>query len=784
MPLKIDSRRIEPMGKSGRTSTGRDNNTDGTGRYLRADGITIDLQERKVWCGTDEQSLTAKTLDLLVYLMSRPQTLVSKDELFESLWDGKAVSEAVLTTAVKDARRALGDKARAPTYLATVHGHGYRFLKPVVATDMFDGGISDPQPTQTPKSEIEAKNWPLPEKAVFGLIGAAILVVVSIIAMAITNQKSDDVAQSSSPQAIQQSIAVLPFDDFSQHQDQRWFGDGLAEEILNTLAAREDLLVASRRSAFEFREPGTNIRDIANILGVSHVLEGSIRDNNNDDKIRITVQLIRASDGFHIWSETYDRDIVASDLFEVQEDISLAIATKLGLPMAVPSGNNRFTNSTEAYRSFLRAKETMRRRDAQSVERAIAEFESAIALDPEYGPAHAGMAEALIYSAMYANSEATWEEIKPKVARTIDQAMALAPDSSDPFRAASFFALVTQRYDDALNFANTALINNPNDVDAYQRRGVLFTNINRNEDALRDLYSALQREPVSPIIMVNITQIEAELGNTDVAEKIAQQNLEINPDSFLAVSGMAQLHLMKGEYIAAFQYLSKAQKQNPFGELTNRHLAELKWRLGFADQEYLSNIESTWTAAGAHYLSIGEREKALKIARDNEQFVKSGLSSHIFYYWGGEIEDAYRLARPYADRMGLTNAASYEFTNIKDIVSIIRIFELANDDQADRMRAQYTMHIDGKKPSDIALPDRVYLVASWHMLNGDTDEALRWIDYMLDNGFVPREMMLDPIFEPIRNSEAFKNRVSQLNENAKVHRSAIERTIPTQTQTP
>jgi len=151
------------------------------------------------------------------------------------------------------------------------------------------------------------------------------------------------------------SIAVLPFVDFSPNNDQEWFSDGLTEEILNSLARTPDLLVTSRTSSFKFKNTNEEIPIIADKLGVAHVLEGSVRRGGN--RLRITAQLIRANDGFHLWSETYDS--TSDDVIEIQEDIAIKIATALKTamdPAALAQMADVGTNSIPAYEAYLEGK--------------------------------------------------------------------------------------------------------------------------------------------------------------------------------------------------------------------------------------------------------------------------------------------------------------------------------------------------------------------------------------------------------------------------------------------
>jgi len=200
------------------------------------------------------------------------------------------------------------------------------------------------------------------------------------------------------------SIAVLPFADLSQAQDQGWFADGLAEEILNALVKVPDLQVASRTSAFQFKGSKQSIGEIAAELGVAHVLEGSVRSGGN--RIRVTAQLIRASDGFHLWSENYDRDF--SDMIGIQEDLARNIATALETSMdpgALAEMARAGTDSIEAYQEYLRglqlqAEAASTMEGAEVFRQAYEHFERARAIDP-------GFAEAQVQAADYWKVELT-----------------------------------------------------------------------------------------------------------------------------------------------------------------------------------------------------------------------------------------------------------------------------------------------------------------------------------------------------------------------------------------
>ncbi len=183
------------------------------------------------------------------------------------------------------------------------------------------------------------------------MIGALAIAVVLLLVdkVYLSNNDGTEVLASST---VEKSVAVLPFTDLSQNQDQEWFADGLAEEILNALARTPDLLIAARTSTFAYKGTDKDIPTIAEELGVAHVLEGSVR--RAGDRIRVTAQLIRANDGFHLWSQNYDRD--STDIIEIQEDLAIQIASALETtmdPAALADMLRVGTSSVAAYQSYI-----------------------------------------------------------------------------------------------------------------------------------------------------------------------------------------------------------------------------------------------------------------------------------------------------------------------------------------------------------------------------------------------------------------------------------------------
>lgn len=296
-------------------------------------------------------------------------------------------------------------------------------------------------------------------------------------------------ALASGPAA--RSIAVLPFVNMSSDEEQEWFSDGLTEEILNALARTPDLLVAARTSSFKFKGSNEDIPTIAKALGVAHVLEGSVRRAR--DRLRVTAQLIRASDGFHLWSQTYDRD--PDDVIAIQEEVAIEIATALETAMdpeelarMVSSG----TSSVPAYEAYLEAlaynARLIESGDAQLGLKLRSALERSIEIDPQFASAHWELAQFWRNQMSVASIGSLITDNTPAERRSnFDLAISKAIDAErDPVRQISFRAAeayVDLRIGEALRLTTAYLSSRPNDFDAIRGQLSALMYLGRWDDA-------------------------------------------------------------------------------------------------------------------------------------------------------------------------------------------------------------------------------------------------------------------------------------------------------------
>ena len=290
------------------------------------------------------------------------------------------------------------------------------------------------------------------------------------------------------------SIAVLPFANLSADRENEYFGDGLAEEIINALAQVEGLKVIARTSAFSFKGKNEDVRNIAQALGVTHVLEGSVR--RAGDRIRVTAQLIAAADGTHLWSERYDRPM--TDVFAMQDEIAYAITDalkgRLGGALARP---RHYTPRLSAYETFLRGRAHLTQFTPDAWNRAKGHFEQAIALDAEYADPHAELALGYFISGMHGIRP--MREVAPFVRAEVDQALELNPSDPRPRFLQGAIALAHD-YDWKTAETHFAASMSATDVSGHARwiyASLYLRGLGRFEESADEMGRAVQQDPLN-----------------------------------------------------------------------------------------------------------------------------------------------------------------------------------------------------------------------------------------------------------------------------------------------
>ena len=414
----------------------------------------LDLSRRELRRAGERISVEPQVFDLLVYLVENRDRVVSKDDLFESVWKGRIVSESTLTTRINAARRALGDSGEAQRLIRTVQRKGFRFV-----------------------GEIQAAAPPVAETT--------------------PRVASADPLAPALPLPNRPSIAVLPFANMSDGQEQEYFADGIAEDIITALSRFKSLFVIARNSSFTYKGRTVDIKQVGRELGVRYVLEGSVRRSGG--RVRITGQLIDSETGAHLWADRFDGSL--EDVFDLQDRVTAsvvgAIAPKIDQAER-ERARRKPVESLDAYDCFLRGMASLNEHGKEACEEALRLFYRAIELDPGFATPY-GMA-----TRCYSNRKSMSWIVDPagesaEIRRLADRVSVVGRDDALALSWAGFSLVwICREYDSGAALVDRALAINENLAVGWINRGFVSIYVGQHEAAVGQLLRAVRLSPMDP----------------------------------------------------------------------------------------------------------------------------------------------------------------------------------------------------------------------------------------------------------------------------------------------
>jgi len=567
--------------------------------------------------------------------------------------------------------------------------------------------------------------------------------------------------------AIGKSIAVLPFVNMSSDPEQEYFSDGITEEILNSLAAVKELKVAGRTSSFAFKGQNDDLRRIGETLGVDNILEGSVRKSG--ETVRITAQLIQVEDGFHLWSETYDRRL--NDVFQIQEEIATEILTQLRatlLDEEVEAFEPQATNP-EVYDRYLLARQRLYNRSRPSIENAVELLDEAIALDPRYAPALAQRGIATLFLSDRSYGSIPEAEAQRQGKRYIDQALEIDPQLAEAWAGLGLYHTNRQsEHEQAIDALTRALDLNPNLIDASNWLYIVLNGIGENVAAREIIEDMLERDPLYKPAFGNGVQTFNNFGMRQKAEEVIARFRKFDPNEPIGIYSEALHHFYYGEVAAGFPLAERGIELAPSSNVSN-----FTWSVALLQSLQIERLAEE----GNEFFRIdaldalGRRDEAFDFAYKLED--------------DGYIEELFRLLNRAGRSRELTDyieerwptlsafAADYPKSGVG--YSTMAEVALAYSRQGKEQEFETAMTMLEAAMGELreqGIDQIIFMLenAKFHALAGQSAQAIDWIDRAVQRGFksyaplVIAQPCLESLAEEAEFIEVEATMVAKINE--------------------
>ena len=570
--------------------------------------------------------------------------------------------------------------------------------------------------------------------------------------------------QVKAEESVVPSIAVLPFEDYSENADQDHFSRGIAEEILNLLAKTRGLRVAARTSSFAFAGSEIDIREIGNKLNVNTVLEGSIRKAG--DQIRITAQLIKIEDGYHLWSETYDRDY--SDVFKIQDEISAAIMGSLKVHLLGEEEQSivaERTHNMDAYSAYLIGKERLALLGKDNIEVAIKKFEESIEAESDYAPAYAALSRAWLMLETKPQGPEK-EEVDSNVIPAINRAIELSPNLPEAVAVRGLHHLYRFRYDEARRDFDRAIELNPNYALAYLWRSETFYEQEKFLDMLADKEKAYALDPMSLEISDQLAYDYGAFWRPRDADRVIARMFELHPHHERAYIALARNMSAHGRYAESALTLEEAMKYLPEKDwLTRWHAWELASIGLYEEAESKGDpVVSFWV--NLHFERFERARELAEIVRANTDLpdwmrfapnralawemrteqglapFKSAVAEQINYYQEKEI--------PWTNNCRLNLLYDMKKAGIEEGVG--EMMEKCRKKTEERLKAQFLC------------PCSWFNLVTFAAIDGRTEDAIERTKEWLNNGDSYSLLALDPVIQEWSGRPEYQEIIDRNNE--------------------
>ena len=606
----------------------------------------LDSEQRLLLRDQQPIPLSPKAFDLLLVLVQRSGQLVLKDDLMQTLWPDTFVEESNLGQHVFQLRKALGETAQDSSYIVTIPGRGYRFAQKVQVVDEEEADKLVVESHSRTRMVIEEEDAPSARlalapgkmqfrKVVAGAVVAGLMVAGYFVWRQYESQRTNN------PGRIM--LAVLPFQNLTGDPDQEYFADGITEEMITKLGQLhpEQLGVIARTSVMGYKHSDKRLDQVGQELSVQYVLEGSLR--RTTDHLRITTQLIRVKDQSHLWAEDYDRQL--QDVLSVEDDVAGVVAREIQLRLTAQQrldlSSARVVNP-EAHEAYLKGRFFWNKRTEDGFRKAIEYFNDAIAKDPNYAPAYAGLADAYLLLGGYGFEPQ--KDTIPKAKQAALHAVQIDDTLAEPHTTLGLVYVGEWNWAEAEKSYKRAIELNPNYSVAHHwyGSGYLAGIPGKTEEMISELRKAHELDPLSPMITTDLATFLCTTGRCDEGMQFFQEVLKIDPDFVQAHYYLSRAYELRGMYPEAIAEVQKIKSPDASRYVTGQlgriyalqgrrrealevvsKLQQLSERT-YVDPKYIIEI----------YLALGEKDLAfvwLEKAYEEHSSLITGLRTGWVY---------------------------------------------------------------------------------------------------------------------------------------------------------
>jgi len=574
------------------------------------------------------------------------------------------------------------------------------------------------------------------------------------------------------PAERDKSIAVLPFVNMSDDASNEYFSDGISEEILNALAKVKELKVAGRTSSFAFKGKNQDLRKIGETLGVRNILEGSVRKSGG--KVRITAQLVKVDDGFHLWSETYDREL--NDVFAIQDEIAGAILMELKAALldgAIPLVSSTRTHS-EVYDLYLMAKQRMYERTELTVQSAADLLDKAIGIDPTYAPAYAqrGIAEMLLSESSYGKIPQAESNTQAKL--YLDKALELDANLAEAYAGLGlYYNGPPPQHGKGVTVLEKALSINPNLINAGNWLTLAYWALNRVTESMALLDEITTRDPLyKPAFGNRVFQL-GQMGRSDEARAYIDEIEPFMPDTAQIMQARAWVDYAEGKGAAGLKRMQAALKRYP-----NDRVFKVGVNKGhFITHQYDKIFDDHWS--GFYVLglfNLGKHEES-RIAAHKQ--AANGVVLPLFSFLNAtdqsELLIEY-LEDRWPDLAAFQQSIPASMWGYREMAQIALAYRrVGNQTRFDEAMKRLVSANQETYSQGIRGHSLLVTMAAYHTMAGAHDKALLRLSEAIDSGFITSSRISKeyPFFKELDGNAEYEAMQQRMNEHINRERALL-----------